>query len=192
MEWSLRSKLQCQYMVMLVGLSLVKKLERPHELLLVQELVRVRGPATSAVSMLGGHADEGMVLEGRDRDLHRIGNHLAHEAADFGRRRFNVATTDARRALSNGFQFFGICDSSLQLVGVLLMRMGVAGPFQIPWFGVLELKNKRRRTKEAVRDFALLLGLHRLWTGGWQSWPAILFSAADADRWRFFAHALET
>ena len=166
-----------------------KKLERPYELLLdgdllilVQELVRVRGPATSAVSKLRGHADEGMVLEGRVRDLHRIGNNLADEAADFGRRWFNVATTDARRALSDGFQFLGICiDSSVQLAGVLLIRMGAAEPLRIPWFGVLELKPKRRRIIE-----------DRLWTGGWQSWPASLFSAADADRWRFSASALVT
>ena len=49
-----------------------------------------------------GHADEVVVLDGRDRDLDRLGNTAADEAADFGRRRVGPAVTDARRNLSGG------------------------------------------------------------------------------------------
>ena len=43
-----------------------------------------RGFDTVKISKVKGHADEGMVLEGRVRDLDRMGNKAADEAADFG------------------------------------------------------------------------------------------------------------
>ena len=52
---------------------------------LVWEIVQVRGPVTTAVSEVKGHADEGMVLQGRVRELHRIGNEIGDQASDFGR-----------------------------------------------------------------------------------------------------------
>ena len=65
---------------------------RPFELLvdgdlytLVWEIVQVRGPGTTAVSKVKGHAAEGMVLQSRVRELHRIGNDLADQASIFGR-----------------------------------------------------------------------------------------------------------
>ena len=44
-----------------------------------------------------------MVLDGRVRELGRLGNNAADEAADFGRRRVGNAVIDARRNLS------GVC-----------------------------------------------------------------------------------
>ena len=44
-----------------------------------------------------------MVLDGRLREVDRIGNDAADEAADFGRRRVGDAVIDARRNLS------GVC-----------------------------------------------------------------------------------
>ena len=44
-----------------------------------------------------------MVREGRARELDRIGNNGADEAADFGRRRVDFAVIDARR------NFAGVC-----------------------------------------------------------------------------------
>ena len=38
-----------------------------------------------------------MVVDGRVRDLDRLGNRAADEAADFGRRRVPVRVIDARR-----------------------------------------------------------------------------------------------
>ena len=46
-----------------------------------------------------GHADEGVVFDGRVRELDRLGNNSADEAADFGRRRVPVHVIDARRNL---------------------------------------------------------------------------------------------
>ena len=58
---------------------------------------------TVRISKVKGHADEGMVLDGRVREVDRLGNGAADEAADFGRRRVSPAVIDARRNLS------GVC-----------------------------------------------------------------------------------
>ena len=43
-----------------------------------------------------------MVLDGRARELDRLGINAADEAADFGRRRVGNAVIDARQNLSGG------------------------------------------------------------------------------------------
>ena len=53
--------------------------------------------------ILQGHADESMVLDGRVRDVDRLGNNAAGDAADFRRRSVCNAVIDARRNLS------GVC-----------------------------------------------------------------------------------
>ena len=62
-----------------------------------------RGVDTVRVTKVKGHADEGMVLDGRVRELDMSGNDAADEAADYGRRRVGPAVIDARRNLS------GVC-----------------------------------------------------------------------------------
>ena len=44
---------------------------------------------------------------------------------------------------------------------------------------------KRKRPIEAVRDYAMLPGPQRLWTGSWFKWPTIVISAEDLGRWPF-------
>ena len=68
-------------------------------LCLVDRMLQLRGLDTVKVSKVKGHADDGMVLEGRVLDLDRLGNNAADEAADFGRRRVPVHVIDARRNL---------------------------------------------------------------------------------------------
>ena len=62
-------------------------------------MLSLRGFDTVKISKVKGHADEGMVLQGRVRDLDRLGNKAADDAADFGRRRVPVQVVDARRNL---------------------------------------------------------------------------------------------
>ena len=69
-------------------------------LLLTGRMLYLRGLNTVRITKVKGHADEDMVLEGRVRDLDRLGNDAADEAADFGRRRVSNAVIDARRSLS--------------------------------------------------------------------------------------------
>ena len=72
-------------------------------LLLIQIMFHLGGLDTVRVSKVKGHADESMVLDGRVRDIDRLGNNAADEAADFGRRRIGIAVIDARHNLS------GVC-----------------------------------------------------------------------------------
>ena len=82
----------------------------PHELVtdgdllvLTRRMLDLRGRDTVRVTKVKGHADEGMVFDGRVRELDRLGTNAADEAADFGRRRVGPAVIDARRNLS------GVC-----------------------------------------------------------------------------------
>ena len=72
-------------------------------LLLIAKMLHLRGLDTVQITKVKGHADEEMVLEGRVRELDRLGNHAADEAADFGRRRVGNLVIGARRNLS------GVC-----------------------------------------------------------------------------------
>ena len=49
------------------------------------------------ITEVKGHADECMVRDGGVRELDRLGNNAADEAADFGRRMVDLAVIDARR-----------------------------------------------------------------------------------------------
>ena len=72
-------------------------------LLLIERMLHLRGLDTVRVTKVKGHADEGMVLDGRVREVDRLGNDAADEAAAFGRRRVGPLVIDARRNLS------GVC-----------------------------------------------------------------------------------
>ena len=66
-------------------------------------MLHLRGLDTVRITKVKGHVDESMVLDGRVGEIDRLGNDVADEAADFGRRRVGSAVIDARRNLS------GVC-----------------------------------------------------------------------------------
>ena len=70
---------------------------------LVGRMLWLRGLDTVRVTKVEGHADEGVVLDGRVRDQDRVGNNAADDGPDIGRRRVDHAVVDARRNLS------GVC-----------------------------------------------------------------------------------
>ena len=72
-------------------------------LLLIDWMLRLGGLDTVRIAKVKGHADEGLVHDGRVGELDRLGDDAADEAADFGRRRVGNAVIDARRNLS------GVC-----------------------------------------------------------------------------------
>ena len=69
-------------------------------LLLIDRMLRLRGLDTVRITKVKGHADEGLVLDGRVREIDRLSSDAADEAADFGRRRVGNAVIDDRRNLS--------------------------------------------------------------------------------------------
>ena len=113
-------------------------------LCLIDRMLQLRGLGTVKVSKVKGHADDGMVLDGRVRDLDRLGNNAADEAADFGRRRVPVHVIDARRNL------VGVCNRwypvvrhlhrfLLLLLGLLLIMMMAVVLRRTLLFGLLVL-----------------------------------------------------
>ena len=114
---------------------------------------------------VNGHADEGMVLDGRVGKQDRLGNNAADEAADFGRRRVGNAVINARRNLSGvcGRWYPVILDLHwffIAISGAVIEHHGNGGtaPDHLVWSsGALP---KRRRLVHAVRGRAMLLGPH--------------------------------
>ena len=129
-------------------------------LCLIHRMLVLRGLDTVRVTKVKGHASEDMVADGRVRNLDRLGNRAADEAADFGRRRVPVRVIDARRNL------VGVCNRWYPVVCVLhrffvaIARAvvnhdegGGTAPHPLVWSaGSLP---KRRRDVDAVRNFAL-------------------------------------
>ena len=136
-----------------------------------------------------GHADEGMVLDGRVWELDRLGDNAADEAADFGRRRVGNAVIDARLNLS-GFAVGGIL-SFLTSIGCSLPFLGLwnhdgsSGIAPDPLVLSASAHPKRRRLVHAVRDRAFLPGPPGIWDGGWVNIPASAISADDIAHWSY-------
>ena len=141
------------------GSILFKLLKDGDLLLLIDRMLRLRGPDTVRISKVKGHADEAMALNGQVREDDRLGNNAADEAADFGRRRVGDSVIDSRRNLS------GVCNRWYPVI-LDLHRFFIAisravvnygdGPDTAPdplvWSaGALP---KRRRLVHAVRDRA--------------------------------------
>ena len=129
-----------------------------------------------------------MVLDGRVRELGRLGNYSADEAADFGRRRFGNAVIDARRNLS------GVCGRwypvvlSLHRFFIAISRAvvnhdlrGGTAPDPLVWS--VGARPKRRRLVHAVRDRAFLPGPPGICDSEWVSLPASSVCAADVAHW---------
>ena len=71
-------------------------------LLLLERMLQLRGQDTVRISKVKAHDDEGMVLDGRVREVDKVGNDAVDEAVHFGRRRVGNAVIDAPRKLVCG------------------------------------------------------------------------------------------
>ena len=162
---------------------------RPFEVLpdgdllcLIHRMLLLRGLDAVKVTKVKGHADESMVLEGRVRDLDRLGNKAADEA------RVPVHVVDARRNL------VGVCSRWYPVIRYL-HRFFVAiaravvnhddgsgtAPNPLVWSaGSLP---KKRRVVDAVRNFAFLPGPVGIWGGDWVSFGVSGITAEDVRVW---------
>ena len=129
-------------------------------LLLIDRMLRQRGLDTVCISKVKGHADDGMVLHGHvRREIDRIGNDAADEAADFGRRRVGHLVIDARRNLSGGCGrwYFVILDFHRFFIAIsraVVNHDGRDGTAPDPLVWSAGALPKRRRLVHAVRDRA--------------------------------------
>ena len=69
-------------------------------LLRVQQFVRWRGPGNTAVFKVKGHADEGLIVLGRVREVDRVGNGEADAAAALGRGRVHHSVSFPRSVVA--------------------------------------------------------------------------------------------
>ena len=125
-----------------------------------------------------------MVLDGRVRELDRLGNNAADEAADFGRRRVGNAVIDARRNLSGvcGRWYPIILDLHRFFIAISRAVVNLDGrdgtaPDPLVWSAAA--LPKRRRLVHAVRDRAFLPGPPGIWDSERVSVPASAVSADD-------------
>ena len=179
-----------------------RKPGRPLELLvdgdliaLVQKLIDLRGPGTTAISKVKGHADEGLVRGGRVRELDKIGNDMADQAADLGRRRVGAALVNDRKGFSDACKRWYpiILDLLRFFIGIsraIVNEDGRGGLAPDPMVWSAGGRRKRRRPVDAVRDSAMLPGPQRLWVGGWFRWPDIHITGDDVGYWPFSTGSL--
>ena len=187
---------------MLVASLLVNRLSGPFELLvdgdllvLVIMLVVARGPGTTAIFKVKGHADEGFVRSGRVREEDRVGDDMADEAAHFHWRRIGADGIDARRDYTGASRVWCSVVRDLHrffiaIAGTIVNDYGQEGIAPDPMVWSSGGRPERRRVVEAIRDFAMLPGPQRLWFGDWFKGPDILISAHDVGRWPFSVGAL--
>ena len=168
-------------------------------LILIRRMIDLRGRGTVRVTEVKGHADEDMVFHGRVRELDRLGNDAADEAADFGRRRVGPAIIDARRNLS------GVCGSWYPVVldmhrffiaisRTVVNHYGFDGTAPDPLIWSAGSLPKRRRIVHSVRKFAMLPGPPAIWLPEvWTDGSLVLdqVTGVSATGAGFFAHQSE-
>ena len=153
-------------------------------LVLIRRMIDLRGSNTVRVTKVKGHADEGLVAAGRVRELDRLGNNAADEAADFGRGRVGPAVLYARRNLSGvcGRWYPVILDLHRFFIAIsraVVNHDGFGGTAPDPMVWSAGSMPKRRRLVHAVRDLALLPGPPAIWLGEWVAGPSVAIGADD-------------
>ena len=157
---------------------------------LAQRLLGRLGTGNAAVSKVKGHADEGLVAQGRVREIDRIGNNEADAAADLGRKRVHHAITDARRVFNRACSrwYLIVCDLHRFFIAIAraaLNEDGSAGTSLHPVVWSAAANPKRRRVEPVVRNFAWLPALLGLWTARWFQVPGACIGVADVAVWPF-------
>ena len=132
-------------------------------LFLNDRMHHLRGRDTVRISKVKGHADEGMVLDGRVREVDRLGKNAADEAADYGRRGVGHVVIDARRNLSGvcGRWYPVLLDLHRFFIAIsrtVVNHDGRGGTAPDPLVWSAGARPKRRRLVHAVRDRAFLPG----------------------------------
>ena len=159
-------------------------------LVLIRRMIDLRGRDTVRVTEVKGHADEGMVSDGRVRELDGLGNYAADEAADFGRRRVDPAVIDARRNLSGvcGRWYRVLLDLHRFFIAIsraVVNHDGVDGTAPEPMVWSAGSLPKRRRVVHAVRNLAMFPGPPALWLGEWVAGPSVAIDADDVAKWSY-------
>ena len=159
-------------------------------LMLVQQIIRWRGFGNAAVTEVKVHADEGLVAQGRVREIDRIGNNEADAAADLGRKRVHCDVSHARRLVRRACSVWYPVVEKLHRFFIAIARAalnddGVAGTTLHPVVWSAAANPKRRRVERAVRNYAWLPGPAHLWVADWFQMPVACIGEADVAVWPF-------
>ena len=134
-------------------------------------MLRLRGLDTVRISKVKGHADEALVRAGAVRDLDRLGNNGADEAADFGRRRVPWWIIDARRNYSGVCARWrpvvrGLHRFFIAIARAVVNHDGEAGISMDPMVWSVGSAPERRGVVHAVRERGFLP--RSGWYFGWE------------------------
>ena len=151
-------------------------------------MLHLRGLDRVRITKVKGHADEGMVLLRRVREVDKLCNDAADEAAAFGRRRVGNAVIDARRNLSGvcGRWCPGILDLHRFFIAIsraVVNHDGRDGTAPDPLVWSAGAHPKRRRLVHAVRDRAFLPRPPGIWDSERVHVPVSAFCAEDIAQW---------
>ena len=125
------------------------------------------------------------------RDLDRLGNNGADEAADFGCRRVPWWIIDARRNYSGMCArwrplVLGMHRFFVAIARAVVNHDGVAGAALDPLVWSAGGAPKRRRVVHAVRDRAFLPGPAGIWDGEWSVVAATHITCHDVELWPYY------
>ena len=156
----------------------------------ISQLVRWRGPGNTAVSKVKGHADEGLVVLGRVREIDRVGNNEADAAASLGRRRVHHSISVAKDVVSKSCAHWYPVVRDLHRFFIAIARSvfnddGGSGTslHRVVWSNNSSLRRRRVRAFEG--NFARLPGPAALWTSDWYCLPIAQIDDGDISSWPF-------
>ena len=159
-------------------------------LLKVRQFVSWRGPGSTAVSKVKGHADEGLVALGRVREVDRIGNNEADAAAALGRWRVHHSVSFARSVVARSCARWCPIVRELHHFFIAIARSvlnndGESGTSLHPVIWSNTANPKRRRIYPGGGNFARLPGPVSLWTSDWYRMPVARIGDDDVSSWPF-------
>ena len=159
-------------------------------LLKVQQFVRWRGPGTTAVSKVKGHADEGLDAMGRVREVDRVGNDEADAAAALGRGHVHHSVSFARCVIARSCARWYPVVRELHHFFIAIARSvvnndGESGTSLHPVIWSNNSNPKRRRIHPGGGNFAKLPGPVSLWTSDWYRLPVARIGDDNVSSWPF-------
>ena len=154
------------------------------------DILHRRGRSTVRVCKVKGHATEGMVARQQVRREDLVGNNLADEAADLGRRRQSDRTCDARRCCTNACHLWYPLVMDLHRYFIAVARVAVNhypghGTAPDPTVWCTGAPAKKARLREAVCEFAAVPGPDDLGWSGWSCYLVRPLSNGDFDCWPY-------